>query len=325
MPIKDSLIIFILLSACSTTFVHKENTKKYDLVVAQDGPGDFRTVQEAITAVRDASKKATVIFIKKGIYKEKLTIPASKINVTFVGEDVDKVILTYDDYASKKNDKGNNIGTSGSSSFFVYGDGFVAKNITFENSSGPVGQAVAIRVSADRVKFLNCKFLGAQDTLYAHGNGLESRQYYNNCYIEGTTDFIFGAATAVFENCTIHCKNGGQYITAANTPKEAPFGFVFLHCNITGDDGVSYYLGRPWGDFARTAFLYCKFPSFIKPEGWHNWGRTEAEKTVYYAEFKNTTAVGAIKKRVVWAHQLTAEQASKYTVKHIFGDWNANN
>ncbi|MCH5600226.1 pectinesterase family protein [Niabella ginsengisoli] len=295
---------------------------KPDFVVAKDGSGDFKTVQDAINAVTDSSEKETIIFIKSGVYKEKLTLAASKMNVTFIGEAVDKVILTYDDYASKKNASGQNIGTSGSSSFFVYADNFTARNITFQNSSGPVGQAVAIRVSGDKANFINCKFLGFQDTLYAQGAGSKSRQYYKNCYIEGTTDFIFGAATAVFEDCIIHCKKGGMYITAANTPKEASYGFVFIKCKITGDDGALYYLGRPWGDFARTAFLNCELPDFIRAEGWHNWGRPEAEKTTLYAEHNNRGKGSGMLQRVSWSHKLTKVQAKQYTVRNIFIDWN---
>lgn len=295
---------------------------KPDFIVAKDGTGNFTTVQEAINAAPESSDKRTVIFIKNGTYKEKLTLPATKINVSFVGEDVHKVILTYDDYASKKNEKGDNIGTTGSSSFFVYGDGFAAENITFENSAGPVGQAVAVRVSADKVQFKNCRFLGFQDTLYVHGAGAKSRQYYKNCYIEGTTDFIFGAATVLFENCTIYCKKGGSYITAANTPKEASYGMVFSKCTIDGEDGVSYYLGRPWGDFAKTVFKQSKLPEFIKPEGWHNWGRPAAEQTVYYAEYKNTGDGAATAKRAAWSKQLNKEEAKKYTAKNMFNGWN---
>lgn len=295
---------------------------KPDLTVAKDGTGDFTTVQEAINAVPDSNKRRTIIFIKNGTYKEKLTLPATKINVSFIGEDVSKVILTYDDYASKKDERGRDIGTSGSASFFIYGDGFTAENITFENSAGPVGQAVAVRVSADRIRFFNCRFLGFQDTLYVHGAGAKSRQYYKNCYIEGTTDFIFGAATVLFENCTIFCKKGGSYITAANTPKEAAYGMVFFKCAITGEKGVSYYLGRPWGDFAKTVFMQSKLPAFIKREGWHNWGRPAAEQTVHYAEFNNSGAGAATGKRVGWSKQLTKEEAKRYTAKHIFNGWN---
>lgn len=297
---------------------------KPDFIVAKDGTGNFTTVQEAINAVRDLNNKRTIIFIKNGTYKEKLTLPASKINVSFIGEDVSKVLLTYDDYASKKNEKGANIGTTGSSSFFIYGDGFTAENITFENSAGPVGQAVAVRVSADRIWFVNCRFLGFQDTLYVHGAGAKSRQYYKNCYIAGTTDFIFGAATVLFENCTIFCKKGGNYITAANTPKEAAYGMVFFKCTITGEDGVSYYLGRPWGDFAKTVFIQSKLPAFIKPEGWHNWGRPAAEQTVYYAEYNNSGVGAATGKRAGWSKQLTKEEAKQYTAKLIFNGWNTS-
>lgn len=311
------LLQLVIICLCQNAFAAKP-----DLTVAKDGTGDFTTVQEAINAVSGTNNRRTVIFIKNGIYKEKLTLPATKTNVSFVGEDVNKVILTYDDYASKKNNQGREIGTTGSSSFFIYGDGFTAENITFENSAGPVGQAVAVRVSADRIRFKNCRFLGFQDTLYVHGAGAKSRQYYQNCYIEGTTDFIFGAATVLFEKCTIFCKKGGSYITAANTPKEAAYGMVFFKCTITGENGVCYYLGRPWGDFAKTVFVQSKLPAFIKPEGWHNWGRPAAEQTVQYAEYKNTGNGAATGKRAGWSRQLSKEEAGKYTMKNIFNGWN---
>ncbi|WP_114790029.1 pectinesterase family protein [Niabella yanshanensis] len=315
--IRIFLLYLFAVCIANTAFAVKP-----DFIVAKDGTGNFTTVQEAIDAVPASNNKRTVIFIKNGTYKEKLTLPATKINVSFVGEDVNKVILTYDDYASKQNEKGVNIGTTGSSSFFIYGDGFTAENITFENSAGPVGQAVAVRVSADRIQFKNCRFLGFQDTLYVHGAGAKSRQYYKNCYIEGTTDFIFGAATVLFENCRIYCKKGGSYITAANTPKDAAYGMVFIKCAITGENGVSYYLGRPWGDFAKTVFIQSKLPAFIRPEGWHNWGRPSAEQTVHYAEFNNSGAGAATGKRVGWSKQLTKEDAKQYTAKHIFNGWN---
>ena len=160
--------------------------------MAKDGSGDFFTVQEAIDAIPDFRKnQRTRVYIRNGVYKEKLILPESKINVTFIGEDVEKTILTYDDYAQKKNVFGENKGTSGSSSFYVYGHDFHAENITFENSAGPVGQAVAIFVAGDRAAFRKCRFLGNQDTMYNYGKN--SRQYYEDCYIEGTVDFIFGS------------------------------------------------------------------------------------------------------------------------------------
>ena len=291
----------------------------YDFVVSTDGTGDFQTVQEAINAVPDFRKNETRIFIKKGTYKEKLVLAGSKTNVVFIGEDRDKTILTYDDFAQKKNRFGEEVGTTGSTSFFVFGDGFRAENITFENSSGPVGQAVAVRIDGDMVVFINCRFSGFQDTLYPHGE--KSRQYYRDCVIEGTVDFIFGWSTAVFDRCTIVCKDHG-YITAPSTNEGTAFGFVFLDCKITGDvPEASFYLGRPWRPFGKSAFLRCELGGMIKSEGWHNWGKPDAEKTAFFAEYKNTGAGASAEKRVRWSHQLTDTEAAAYTPENILGEW----
>jgi pectinesterase len=296
---------------------------QYDFKVAQDGSGDFKTVQEAINAVPDFRKNPTRIFISKGVYKEKLTLAASKTNVKFIGEDSAKTILTYDDYATKKNRFGEEIGTTGSTSFYVFGDDFYAENITFKNSSGPVGQAVAVRIDGDRVAFNRCRFLGFQDTLYPHGE--KSRQYYKDCYIEGTVDFIFGWSTVVFENCTIFCKQGGGYITAASTLDTTRYGFVFLHCTITGNAPEnSFYLGRPWRPFAKTVFINCTLDKVIKPEGWHNWDKPDAEKMTFYGEFGSKGSGANPSKRVTWSHALSAEEASQYTTQNILGDWKVN-
>lgn len=306
-------IAFSLVLACSTF------AADYHFVVASDGTGDFRTVQEAINAVPDFRKNETRIFIKKGTYKEKLVLAESKTNVVFIGEDRDQTILTYDDFASKKNRFGEEVGTTGSTSFFVFGDGFRAENITFENSSGPVGQAVAVRIDGDLVAFINCRFLGFQDTLYPHGE--KSRQYYRNCVIEGTVDFIFGWSTAVFERCTIVCKDHG-YITAPSTNAGTPFGFVFLDCKITGTaPEASFYLGRPWRPFGKSAFLRCELGGMIKPEGWNNWGKTDNEKTAFFAEYKNNGAGASAENRVNWSHQLTDMEAAGYTPENILGEW----
>lgn len=309
-------LTFLQFLACK---VSEARAQPYDFVVAQDGTGNFTKVQDAIDAVPHLRSNRTTIFIKKGTYKEKLSLPSTKTNITFIGEDVKETILTFDDYASKKNPFGEDIGTSGSSSFFIYGDGFEAKHITFENSSGPVGQAVAVRIDGDQVKFEDCRFLGFQDTLYPHGS--KSRQYYKNCYIEGTVDFIFGWSTAVFDNCEIFCKSGG-YVTAASTEEGTDYGFVFLNCKITGDAPAnSFYLGRPWRNYAKTVFINCFLDKQIKPEGWHNWGKPEAEQTTFYAEYNNNGPGYVPSKRVNWAHLLTAEQAKAYTLDNIFKDW----
>jgi pectinesterase len=290
----------------------------YDFTVAKEGSGDFITVQEAINAVPDYRKNRTTIFIKTGIYKEKLILPASKTNVTFIGENVEKTILTFDDFASKKNRFGEEVGTTGSTSFFIFADGFTAENITFENSSGSVGQAVAVRIDGDLVAFKNCRFLGFQDTLYPHGE--TSRQYYKNCYIEGTVDFIFGWSTAVFDSCTIFCKDHG-YITAPSTNENTRFGFVFLNCTITGNaPEASFYLGRPWRPFGKAVFIGCGLGNHIKPEGWHNWGKPENEKTAFFAEYNNT-GPGVAENRVEWSHQLTKNEVMEYNIQNILGNW----
>ncbi|GAA4443055.1 hypothetical protein GCM10023188_43510 [Pontibacter saemangeumensis] len=317
MTIKKHAAVLAFLLCLVLTHVRAQT---HDFVVAKDGSGDFKTVQEAINAVPDFRKNPTTIYIKNGVYKEKLTLPASKTAVKFVGEDVRKTILTNDDYASKKNRFGEEMGTTGSTGFYVFGDEFAAENITFENSAGPVGQAVAVRVDGDKVMFTNCRFLGNQDTLYPHGE--KSRQYYKNCYIEGTTDFIFGWSTAVFENCEIYCKEGGNYITAASTLEETPYGFVFLNCRITGNAPAnSYYLGRPWRPYAKTVFINTYMGKQIKPEGWHNWSKPDAEKTSFYAEYNSTGPGANPAKRVKWAHQLTKEAAQEYTLANIFKGW----
>ncbi|WP_435133583.1 pectinesterase family protein [Formosa sp. A9] len=290
----------------------------HHFTVAKDGSAHFASVQQAIMAVPDFRKSETVIFIKNGVYKEKLILPTSKTNVTFIGENVNDVVITYDDYASKKNSFGEEKGTTGSTSFYVFADNFKAKNITFENSSGPVGQAVAVRVDGDLVSFENCKFLGFQDTLYVHGK--DSRQHYKDCYIEGTTDFIFGWSVAVFENCEIYSKKGGSYITAASTNQGASSGLTFINCKLTGDAPEnSVYLGRPWRNYAQTVFINCEMGKHIKAEGWHNWGKKEAEKTVFYAEY-NSKGPGASKQRVNWSHQLTEEEVIPYQVNKILAD-----
>lgn len=314
--ISKQLIFGFLAVVVSTTSLSAAN---YDFVVAADGSGDFRTIQEAINAVPDFRKNETTIFIKSGVYKEKIVLAACKTNVTFVGQNRDQTILTYDDFASKKNRFGEEIGTTGSSSFFLFGDGFRAENITFQNSSGPVGQAVAVRVDGDQVAFINCRFSGFQDTLYPHGE--KSHQYYKDCTIEGTVDFIFGWSTAVFDHCTIVCKDHG-FVTAPSTNEGTPFGFVFLHCTITGDaPKASFYLGRPWRPFAKSAFLHCKLGDMIRPEGWHNWNKPEAEKESFFAEYKNTGPGAMPEARIKWSHQLTDEEAEIYTPENILGEW----
>jgi pectinesterase len=290
------------------------------IVVAQDGTGACKTVQEAINAVADNSTSVTEIFVKKGTYKECITVSVSKTNITLIGEDAMSTVLTFDNYATRLDSSGKQLGTSRTASFYVYGTGFTAKNITFENAAGPVGQALAIYVKGDKAAFFNCRFLGFQDTIYTNGGG--TREYYKDCYIEGTTDFIFGAATALFEDCSIYCKRGGLYISAASTLDTTKYGYVFTHCKINGSaPDNSFALGRPWRPYAKVVYLYCELGKVILPAGWDNWRNPENEKTAYYAEYKNKGDGYQPDKRVAWSHQLTDDEAKIYTKELILNGW----
>lgn len=275
--------------------------RRYDYVVAQDGSGDFFTVQEAINAVPDFRKNVrTTILVRAGAYKEKIIIPESKINLSLIGET--GAVLTNDDFANKKNVFGENMGTSGSSSCYIYAPDFYAENITFENSAGPVGQAVACFVSADRAHFKNCRFLGFQDTLYTYSK--QSRQYYEDCYIEGTVDFIFGWSTAVFNRCHIHSKRDG-YVTAPSTDQGKKHGYVFYDCKLTAEsEATKVYLSRPWRPYAQAVFVRCELGKHIHPEGWNNWGKKENEKTAFYAEYDSRGEGANPKARAAFARQL---------------------
>lgn len=309
------LIICISLVSFSRSFSQTANPQQYKYVftVAKDGSGDYKFIQDAIDAMRAFPLAPITLFIKNGVYTEKIDLSSYNTDVTFVGESVDKTIIRFTDYSGR-----GKTSTFNSYTAKISGARFVAENITFENAAGPVGQAVALHVEADKAVFKNCRFLGNQDTIYAAGEN--SRQYFLNCFIEGTTDFIFGPATVLFQNCTIRCK-ANSYITAANTPKDKNFGFVFLDCKVIADSSVNkLYLGRPWRAFAKTVFIRCSLPKQITAAGWDNWNNPENEKTTYYAEYKNTGDGANISNRVAWSYQLTDKQAKEYTLENIFGE-----
>lgn len=308
------ILFSIMLFAFPQHSISEEVQNKYDIIVSQDGTGSFKTIQEAFDAVPDRNEKRTLILIKNGMYKEKLILRAPKKNVTLIGERVDSVILTFDDYSGKIVN-GDTLTTFTSYSFNVQADGFIAENITFENSAGPVGQAVAVMVKGDRVIFRNCRFLGNQDTFYTQGVG---RCYIDSCYIEGTTDFIFGSSIAVFNRCIILSKKN-SYVTAASTTEGNKFGYVFINCKLTADEGINkVYLGRPWRPFAKTVFLRCELGGHIEPAGWHNWNKPEAETTTFYAEYNCYGPGAKTTNRVNWSYQLNEIEAAEYTIKKIF-------
>lgn len=300
-----------LLFACMGTMQAQQ--KQDTIVVARDGTGEYRTIQEAVEAVRAFMDYTVTIYIKDGLYKEKVVIPAWVKNVQLVGESIEGTVITYDDHANI-----NKMGTFRTYTIKVEGDDITFKNLTIENNAAQLGQAVALHTEGDRLMFIHCRFLGNQDTIYTGREG--ARLLFTDCYIEGTTDFIFGPATALFERCIIHSKRN-SYITAASTPENVEFGYVFKNCKLTAAPGVTkVYLGRPWRPYASTTFLNCEFGSHIRPEGWDNWRNEENEKTARYAEFGNTGEGAATAGRVKWAKQLTPKEALRYTIGNIFTD-----
>jgi pectinesterase len=305
---KRILNIFLLLF-CSTVY----GQYKTEIHVAQDGTGDFTTIQEAIDETKSFPDTRITIDIKNGLYKEKVKVHAWNSRLTLKGQSTDGVVIRWDDYFGKMK-RGRN-STFLTATLLVQGDDFRAENLTIENTAGPVGQAIALSVEADRCVFENCRILGNQDTLYT--DGANTRQYYQNCYIEGTTDFIFGGATALFENCTVHSK-ANSFITAASTPEGRPYGFVFLRCKLTAADDVNkVFLGRPWRSYAKTVFVECEMGGHIRPEGWNNWGSPEKERTVFYAEGGNKGPGADTANRVSWSRVLSDEEVKKYCTKEV--------
>ena len=327
---KRLLTIIVAMSALLTAQAQKNYDNPDTLVVSRDGTGEFRNIGEAIEVCRAFMEYHKVIYVKKGTYKEKLVIPQWLTNIEICGEDRDQTVITWDDHANIKADitpltaEGpvQKIGTFRTFTLKIQGSKITLKNITIENNSARLGQAVALHTEGDRLTFINCRFLGHQDTIYT-GNA-QTRLLFQNCYIEGTTDFIFGPSTAWFEGCQIFCK-ADSYITAASTPKESPYGYIFNNCTITCDQNVSkVYLGRPWRDYGYTLFMNCDLPRQIRPEGWHQW-RPEAVKTARYMEYNNRGEGAATGQRVAWSRQLTKKEAQQITMERVFSindNWN---
>lgn len=341
---KHYILTFSLIIFALTANAAKINDVTF--TVALDGSGNFTKIQDAIDAVKPNQKSRTIIRIKNGVYQtEKLIVPEDKQNITFLGENRDKTIISYHIYDCKDglNNKcpaedaakwtGLNIRTS--ATIAVYGNGFRAENITFRNTAGPVGQALAITVCADKNTFVNCSFLGYQDTIYLWTAG--SRSYFLNCLIVGRTDFIYGAGIAFFDDCEIKSFGGG-WITAPSTPKDQPFGFIFYKCKITfatdsprkDDDHQSIALGRPWHAYPKVAWLYCDMCKNINPQGWNTTWRMDYADTdpdLHLYEYKNSGAGADMTNRSKWAglRALNDEEAKQYNIKNILSgkdNWN---
>ncbi|HEX3748619.1 MAG TPA: pectinesterase family protein [Bryobacteraceae bacterium] len=296
-------------------------------VVAQDGSGDFPTVQRAVDHVldhppRDVSR--VILDIRPGVYRERVKVPRDSINFTFAGRDAASTAISASMSAAAAG------GTFFSSIVEVTADGFEARNITFENSFGVGSQAVAISLHSDRATFHNCRFSGWQDTLYASSG----RQYYRDCFVEGHVDFIFGNAAAVFDQCEIHSRGSGYIAASSRTTPDEPTGLIFRGCRLTGvpgllrlnsaaaaagetpfppkDSGAGVYLGRPWRDYARTVYIECRMGEHIRPDGWGNWGIPAREKTAWFGEAGSSGPGANPAGRVEWAHRLTPAEAAEF-------------
>lgn len=322
------LLLSLVLALAGTLAVNAAN--KYDnpdtLFVARDGTAEFRNIDDAIEVCRAFMEYHKVIFVKKGTYKEKLIVPSWLTNIEICGEDRDNTIITYDDHANvfiPGTDR--KMGTFRTYTVRVDGTDITFRNITIENNAARLGQAVALHTQGDRLTFVNCRILGNQDTVYT--GGINTRLYFKDCHIEGTTDFIFGPSTAWFENCTILSRTD-SYITAASTPQNVEYGYVFNRCKIVAAEGVSkVYLGRPWRPYAHTLFMNCQLGKHILPVGWHNWSNTQNETTARYCEYDNHGEGAATKERAAWTRQLTRKEAAKVTLENVFrqnGGWIPN-
>lgn len=288
------------------------------LMVAQDGSGDFTTLKDALESARAFMDYDVKIYVKNGVYREKLVVPSWLQHIEIIGEDAGKTIITNADHANM-----NKMGTFRTYTVKVEGNYITFRNITIENNAPRLGQAVALHTEGDCLRFYNCRLLGNQDTVYTGTEG--TRLYFEGCYIEGTTDFIFGPSTAWFEGCTIHSK-ANSYVSAASTPAYISYGYVFNKCKLTADAGVNkVYLGRPWRLYASTVFMNCELGKHIVPAGWHNWNNKENEKTARYAEYGNTGEGAITGQRVGWAKQLTEKEVNDITLDRFYfmsGNWN---
>ena len=309
------------------------------ITVAKDNSGDFNSIQQAVDSIPAGTPET--IYIKKGIYKERVEV--RKNNISFVGESTDDTIITESYYARMIMPDGSKRGTFRSYTFFVYADNFTASNLTFENAAGfgdEFGQAIAVYAEGDNITFRNCKILGHQDTLFTGPLPMKEKQpggftgptidgirrvvhqLYEDCYIAGEIDFIFGSATAYFKNCTLFALNRNQEInafyTAPSTYEGQAFGYVFESCTFTGNcPPKSVALSRPWRIHAKTVLLNCSYSDQIIDEGLTDWNKPESHETVYYAEYNGHGEGFKPEKRAAYVHQLNESEAALYTLENV--------
>ena len=317
MKIKLLSLLAVILAGCFTANA-ADDKWKHDIYVNQNGTGDYTTITDALEGVRAYMEYTVTVHIANGVYKEKIVIPSWLKNVVFEGESADGVVITNDHHANI-----DKMGTFRTYTVKVDGSDITFRNLTIENNAPQLGQAVALHTEGDRLHFENCRLLGNQDTLKKKKKN--ARLYFGNCYIEGTTDFIFGPATAFFSKCQIHSKRN-SYITAASTPEDVEVGYVFDSCKLTSEPDVTkVYLGRPWRPYAHTVFINCDMGKHILPIGWHNWGKESNEKTSRYGEY-GSKGPGAQGERAAWAKNPdSAEVKALLDLNKVFSNtttWN---
>ncbi len=314
---RSLVAFFASLGLAASVASAQTDHKLLTAVVAKDGSGDFATIQEAMARIGMGSPdRPATIYVRRGVYRELVYAQREKRYVRLVGEDPETTVLVYGLHAGMKGLDGEPIGTFRSATFHLDADDFTVENLTIRNDAGPIGQALAIAVHGDRVIFRNTHFLGHQDTVFLN----RGRHYFAGCTIEGTIDFVFGGATAWFESCDIRAL-ASSFVTAAATPAEAAYGFVFNRCRVHVAKGEQGYLGRPWRDHAATLFMRSELDAGIRREGWHNWDKPWSESTSRFAEYRNSGAGADRSARVPWSRELTTAEAEGIAPVTVFAGW----
>lgn len=302
-----------------------------EVTVAKDGSGDFTTIQEAVDALRSFRPEGrATIRVRNGVYEEKVVVPSHKTEISIIGESRDSTILIWHDHANMPDGKGGTIGTFESYTLKVEGPGFICEDMTIVNDAmtfnNPrwhishkdiynVGQAVAVHIDADRVIFRNCALKGFQDTLFT-GNP-EGREFFDNCWIEGTVDFIFGPATVWFRQCHLHALSDGYY-TAASTP-EGRYGYIFDACTFTASEGIGkLWLGRPWRPYAQVILKDCLIDAPVDPQGWNDWGDPANHRTARFWEYSCSGKGSDRSGRVTWSKKISNGRAHRITKDKVF-------
>lgn len=313
-----------------------------ELYVSKKGDREFTLISEALETAKGYAGKEVLIHIEPGIYREKLVVRQN--NISFIGKKTEETLIVFSDGAFDITHDGDKRGTFRTPSVFIDADYFYACNITFANDAGQgdkAGQALAVYADGDHLTFENCRFDGFQDTLFTaplpqkelQPGGFKGpkqfaprrhgRHLYKNCYIAGNIDFIFGGATAYFEDCEIFMKNREGdvkgYVTAPSTFEGQKYGYVFNGCRFTSDcPPQSAYLGRPWRNHAKAVVINSELGAHIKKEGWHDWNKKEAWDTMFFAEYGNT-GPGAGNDRAPFVKMLTKDEADEYTRERVLG------